>query len=124
MLTRTPVFIKAVGVGEHLPFHSHRFSFVSAVGLMEYVRQPEQVLAETVRVSRPPARLLVTSSPVTVVNSFRRVFGAKLYLRADEEVAQLLECAGLEILRHSKTLMQSQWLVRIAGDRRVVNAKN
>lgn len=112
MLTRATGKTKVVAKAECLPFSSGVFSFISAIGLMEYLPQPEKMFTEATRVSRPGAWLLVTSSPKTLTNKLRRILGAKLFTRSDEEIVVLLARAGLQIERRSRTLLQSQWLVR------------
>jgi len=69
------------------------------------------MLAETMRVSKPGARFLFTSSPKTLTNTLRRLLGAKLFLRSDEEIIALLTSAHFQIGRRSRAFMQSQWFV-------------
>ena len=111
MLSHAMGKTKVVANAESLPFPSNSFSFISAIGLIEYLPQPEKLLAETMRVSKSGAWFLFTSSPKTLANMCRRLLGAKLFLRDDEEIAALLMAAHFQIVRSSRTFMQSQWLV-------------
>lgn len=102
---------KVVARAEYFPFPSSTFSFITAIGLMEYLPQPEKMLAEAMRVSKSGSWFLFTSSPKTLANILRRLLGAKLFLRSDEEIAALLTSAHFQIIRRSRLFMQSQWLV-------------
>jgi ubiquinone/menaquinone biosynthesis C-methylase UbiE len=115
MLTRVTGKTKVVASAESLPFSPDIFSFISAIGLLEYLPQPEKMLAEAIRVSKSNAWFLFTSSPKTLVNTLRRILGAKLFLRGDEEIVALLVSANFQIIRRSRTFMQSQWLVRLVA---------
>jgi ubiquinone/menaquinone biosynthesis C-methylase UbiE len=115
MLNRATGKTKVVARAESLPFPSNVFSFISAIGLMEYLPQPEKMFAETMRVSKSGAWFLFTSSPKTLANTLRRILGAKLFLRSDEEIAALLTSANFQIVRRSRTVMQSQWLLRCSA---------
>ena len=41
------------GVGEHLPYEDHSFDVIYSVSVLEHTQQPDQVIAETIRVLKP-----------------------------------------------------------------------
>lgn len=114
MVQRAPGTLKMVSRAEHLPFASPAFSFLSAVGVLEYVARPEVMFAEMAHVSRPAAWLLLTSAPRTFPNLLRHLLGARLHLRDDQEVEALASTANWQVQRRCRTFMQSQWLLRLA----------
>jgi len=112
MLARVTGKTKVVAQAKCLPFSSSVFSFISAIGLIEYLPQPEKMLAETMRVSKPGSWFLFTSSPKTLANTLRRLLGPKLFLRSDEEIVALLTSAHFQIIRHAGRLYKaSGWFV-------------
>jgi ubiquinone/menaquinone biosynthesis C-methylase UbiE len=111
MLAHATGKTKVVARAESLPFPSNVFSFISAIGLIEYLPEPEKMFVEIKRVSKPGTWFLFTSSPKTLANTLRRILGAKLFLRSDEEIDELFSSVNFQIIRRSRTVMQSQWLV-------------
>ena len=110
MLRRAAGTMRIVARAEALPFRPLTFSFISAVGVLEYIPRPEILFREAKRVGQPRALLLLTASPPNAPNSLRRCFGTKLYLRPAAEIADLISRAGFSIANRRTTFMQIQWL--------------
>jgi ubiquinone/menaquinone biosynthesis C-methylase UbiE len=96
---------------EFLPFADQTFDFVSAVGVLEYVRDARSFFEEIHRVLQPQRCFLFTSSPPVPANYLRQIWGERLYLRSMEEIARLLSETGWQQRRHARTWLQEQWLV-------------
>jgi ubiquinone/menaquinone biosynthesis C-methylase UbiE len=95
-----------------LPLRDHSFSAVSAVGLTEYLPQPELFLSEIARVSSPGAYLLITFARKNTLNRLRILVGNRLYLRNAEHWRSAVEAAGWEIKGQADSLLQNQQLLR------------
>lgn len=69
MVAAAGTYLASLGVGadlrvatvEQLPFRGHAFDLVSALGVIEYLTDPEPALRELHRVLRPGGHLLVTA---------------------------------------------------------------
>lgn len=58
-LARARVDSAILAEGERLPFREHAFGTTVAVTVLEFVREPAEVLAEMVRVTRSPGRIII-----------------------------------------------------------------
>jgi SAM-dependent methyltransferase len=58
-LARARVDSAILARGERLPFRDHTFDTTVAVTVLEFVREPAEVLAEMARVTRSPGRIVV-----------------------------------------------------------------
>lgn len=58
-LGQTQVDSAILAEGERLPFSEHAFDTTIAVTVLEFVRKPAEVVAEMVRVTRSPGRIII-----------------------------------------------------------------
>lgn len=95
-----------------LPFQDNTFSFVSAIGLSEYVPDLSLFCSEVCRVLCSGGYFLITAAPPNIWNRLRQALGHRLYLMPS---APLLETAGhmhLELQGKLNSLMQEQYLFK------------
>jgi ubiquinone/menaquinone biosynthesis C-methylase UbiE len=112
MLVRNPALARVIARAEALPFSAHRFTFVSAIGLLEYINESDKFFEEARRVLQVGGYFLFTSSPPTVANRLRWLWGEKLYFLKGTEIKMLLEAHGWRLLGHRRSCLQAQWLAR------------
>ena len=103
---------KVVANAEALPLAEATFDFVSAIGVLEYVRDAACLFAEAHRVLQPQGYLLFTSAPRVPANYLRVLWGERLYLRTAKEVLAELSAPHWLLVAHERTLLQEQWLVQ------------
>lgn len=111
MLARNPASHRMVARVEALPFREKSFSFVSAIGLLEYIEDSGKFFNEIRRVLQPEGYFLFTSSPPNWANRLRVVLGEKLRFYTEEQVGNTLKARGWKILGHSRSWLQEQWLI-------------
>jgi ubiquinone/menaquinone biosynthesis C-methylase UbiE len=111
MLARNPASQRMVARVEALPFREKSFSFVSAIGLLEYIEDSGKFFNEVWRVLQPEGYFLFTSSPPNWANRLRVVWGEKLHFYTEEQVGNTLKAHGWKILGHSRSWLQEQWLI-------------
>ena len=111
MLRRLPHHPKLLAHAEALPFADATFDFVSAIGVLEYVRDESRFFAEAQRVLKPRGFFLFTSAPRTPANYLRTLWGERLYLRNEREVRAALLPEYWPVIAHGRTFLQEQWLM-------------
>jgi ubiquinone/menaquinone biosynthesis C-methylase UbiE len=121
MLARNSASHRMVARVEALPFREKSFSFVSAIGLLEYIEDPKKFFSEVRRVLLPEGYFLFTSSPPNWANRLRVVWGEKLHFYTEKQVGNTLKAEGWKILGHSRSWLQEQWLIRRAVSRTEFN---
>ncbi|HHS13973.1 MAG TPA: class I SAM-dependent methyltransferase [bacterium] len=115
MLRRIRVqgILRIAGDAGALPLAANLFSFVSVIGVTEYMPDLQPVIAEIRRVSRPGAFLLITRSPPCLLNRLRIVLGHRLFLRKKEVFISALNACGFEYREQTRSLIQEQCLFRL-----------
>jgi SAM-dependent methyltransferase len=104
-----------VQAAERLPFSDEHFDFVTCLGSLEHFVQPEQALAEMMRVAKADARfvLLVPNSGFLTrrLGLFAGTYqvDAREVVRSLDEWRDLFEGAGLEITEMWKDLHVVSW---------------
>lgn len=111
MLKRNYQAHRLIARAEELPFRDQCFSFVSAIGLFEYLAAPENFLNEVRRVLQKEGCFLFTSSPPTWANRLRWVWGEKLYFSSEPHLRAILSATGWRVIAHTQSWLQEQWLV-------------
>lgn len=111
MLRRLSHQPKIVAHAEALPFADATFDFVSAIGVLEYVREEKFFFAEAQRVLKPRGFFLFTSAPRIPSNYLRALWGERLYLRNEKEVRAALSAEHWRVVAHDRTFLQEQWLL-------------
>jgi len=115
MLRRNPASRRVVARAEALPFPAASFAFVSAIGLLEYINEIGFFFQEAKRVLQPEGCFLFTSSPPNWANRWRVMWGEKLYFYPKQQLRDLLQKNGWQILGQARSWLQEQWLVAPAG---------
>ncbi len=112
MLRRLLHAPKLLAHAEALPFAAAAFDLVSAIGVLEYVKEESRFFHEAHRVLRPRGYFLFTSAPRNFANALRALWGERLYLRNEEEVREALSATHWRVVSHARTFLQEQWLVQ------------
>lgn len=110
---RVPGIYRIAGDAGSLPLAANLFSFVSVIGVTEYLPDLQAVIAEIRRVSRPGAFLLITRSFPCLLNRFRIVLGHRLFLRKKEPFMNTLSSCGFGCMGQTRSLIQEQGLFRL-----------
>jgi ubiquinone/menaquinone biosynthesis C-methylase UbiE len=111
MLVRHPEPSRLVARAEALPFLPESFALVSAIGLLEYIKDFEIFFREIRRVLQPAGYFLFTSSPPNWANRWRLVWGEKLYFHTAQQLQNFLASNGWRLIGHTRSWLQEQWLV-------------
>ena len=111
MLKRNPNSYRLIARAEELPFRDRGFSFVSAIGLLEYLENCDFFFTEVRRVLRANGYFLFTSSPPNWANRMRFIWGAKLHFYSEQRLHDILTTNGWRVMGHERSWLQEQWLV-------------
>lgn len=95
-----------------LPFRAGFISFVSAVGLTEYLPDKEKFIIEVKRILCPGGHFIVTVSPHGVLNALRNLCGSRVYPVGAEKCEAMMEGIGFACIGREKTLLQIQYIFR------------
>jgi len=112
MLKQADARAKVVSDALRLPFPNHSFSFVSAIGLLEYLDQADTFFQEVRRILMTSGYFLFTSSPVKLFSKLRIILGEPLHLYQAREIRDLLHRAGLAVKAKDRSWLQEQWLAQ------------
>ena len=72
-------FAGVVGSADHLPFKKNCTTMISAVGLIEYLKDKIIFIDEIHSVLKKSGTLLITVSPPSFLNKLRNLFGNRIY---------------------------------------------
>ena len=111
MLKRNSNSCRLIARAEALPFVNESCSFVSAIGLLEYLDDGENFFNEARRVLRAEGYFLFTSSPPHWANRIRLVWGEKLHFYSEQRLRDILTANGWRVIGHERSWLQEQWLV-------------
>lgn len=103
-----------VGDALHFPVRGGSVPFVSAVGLVEYLREPSVFLDEVRRVLENGGYLLVTIAPPGFLNRMRIFTGHRVFLIRPDAWEERMRVHGFIPVGRSHTPMQVQYLCRIS----------
>ncbi|RMF90284.1 MAG: class I SAM-dependent methyltransferase, partial [Methanobacteriota archaeon] len=95
-----------------LPFNGSVFDLLSAIGLLEYFRDKKKVLDEIGRVLVPGGHALVSYTNKNPLNLLRLLWGVRFYPASDDEMREVFEGCGFEVVETGKSLLQTQALLR------------
>ncbi|HPR86594.1 MAG TPA: methyltransferase domain-containing protein [bacterium] len=95
-----------------LPLASARFELVLAVGVAEYLADPEPLLREAARILRREGWLLFTVAPRGWHLAFRRLAGLPVYIHREEDLAGIFPVHHLEIRARAQTATQHLYLLQ------------
>jgi SAM-dependent methyltransferase len=96
-----------------LPFRAEAFALLTAVGLLEYLRTPARFIRELSRVAQHRANVVLTWSPVNLINLLRFGFGHRLYFTTFKKLLSLCGLYGLTFANRKDSLLQGQVLFSI-----------
>ncbi|MDZ7724023.1 MAG: class I SAM-dependent methyltransferase [candidate division KSB1 bacterium] len=93
-----------------LPFQHASFSFVSCIGVCEYVPDIYTLFQSLNRVLVSGGFLLITSAPDNFWSACRGLLGPSLFTMTSEEFIYTAGTSGLELLHDRRSMMQNQFL--------------
>lgn len=107
--------VAVVGDVRRLPFRPRSLSFVTSVGVSEYIRDIDDYLEEIRRVIPPSGGALVTMAPPAFLNRLRFLLGHRLYLRGQEAWEAAVRRSGFRIVGRERTRLQRMYLLAVPG---------
>lgn len=95
-LGRNNLYLFVVGRAEKLPFPDNRFTKISAVAVLEHIRNDEKAMAEVARVLKPGGRIFLT-----VPNSYQKIWlpFRWYYRRVDRQMGHLRHYEAKELIK-------------------------
>ena len=99
-----------VGDADHLPFQNHSVSFVSAIGLTEYLSNKVLFLDEVNRIICSDGHFLVTITLPGFFNFLRNLLGHRIYPIQAEVWETMVKRRGFIYIGNVKTWLQGQYL--------------
>lgn len=101
---------KVMADGRHLPFPANTFVLVTAIGIVEYIKDVHEFLKELKRVLLESGYLLITISPPCFLNFCRIFYGHTLYFWNFNTLNKIMESLGFHLMARGKSLIQEQLL--------------
>jgi len=101
-----------LGSALSLPFKSNSFDFVSSVGLSEYFGDVSSFLGEVSRVAGENSTAIISYTPKSLFNVFRKLWGIKFFERSWGEIERAIEASGFELIKEKSMLIQAQVLLK------------
>lgn len=95
-----------------VPLAPGRFALVLAVGLAEYLPDPEPLLTESARLLGPRGWLLLTVSPPNLLARFRSLTGSPVHIHDEVMLCELFRCCRLTLAGRIQTASQIAFLLR------------
>ncbi len=99
------------GAAGALPFRGERADLVSAVGLVEYVRDRPRFWGELWNVLRPGGVAVVTAARPGLLNALRWLLGHRVSTAGREELEREVQEAGFVVKETHATLLQWQFFL-------------
>ena len=106
-------FTGLIGDTYCLPFRDDSVSFISAIGLTEYLKNKGLFLDEVKRILSKGGYLLVTTSPPHILNALRFLLGHRLYLVQTGAWMAMTGQRGFTCLGKDDSIIQKQFLFRV-----------
>ena len=95
-----------------IPVRSNSMDIITAVGLVEYLKDMIPLMEESCRLLKNEGYFLMTFSPPNFWSWLRLVFGHVIYTRKLTQITSVARICSFEIQQHKKTLMQYQVLLK------------
>ena len=92
-----------------LPLQKKSFSFISAIGLTEYLPDLTVFFEEVDMILKPEGYLLITFAPNTFFNYLRLAWGSRLFLQSEKEWVNSIPTHWKQI-GHNASWLQRQFL--------------
>ncbi len=99
------------GTAEALPLKVDSADLISAVGLVEYVRERPRLWEEMRSVLRPGGVAVVTAARPGVLNALRWLLGHRVFTVSQRELEREVREAGFVVKMKQVTLLQWQFLL-------------
>lgn len=112
VLLRTARAYRVCADAEAAPLADGGFALVLAIGLAEYIADPEPLLSEAARLLKNDGFLLFTISPPGCFTRFRRLTGLPVYIHRGELLLPLFRKHGLALTRQGRTVTQNLFLLQ------------
>ena len=93
-----------------LPLKKESFDVVTAVGVSEYLKNPEPLFEETRRILKSTGHLLITYSPSGIWTGFRSLLGHRIYPGKLEQIKATGERTDFQFVKQTHSFMQCQVL--------------
>lgn len=97
---------------KEIPVKSNSIDIITAVGLVEYLKDMIPMVEESCRLLKNDGFFLMTFSPPNFWSWLRLVFGHVIYTRKLTQITSVARICSFEIQHHKKTLMQYQVLLK------------
>jgi len=101
-----------LGSALSLPFKSNSFDFVSSVGLSEYFEDENAFFTEISRVLEQNSHAIISYTPKSLFNVFRKLWGIRFFERSEEEIKKTARGSGFEAVDKRSMLIQVQVLLK------------
>lgn len=104
------IYLQADGC--YLPLKADSLDLVLCIGLLEYIADARALFTELFRILKTGGWLMFTNSPPGRLNSLRRLYSPRLYLRHPGEIEKLISSKTFNLINKSKTRLQMQYLLQ------------
>ncbi|MCK5740441.1 methyltransferase domain-containing protein [bacterium] len=114
----TPLFsyCPCQAAAETLPLKNECIHLVLAIGLSEYLPDHINFLSEINRVMSPESYAVITIAPPGPANYLRKLLGHSLFFSNADQFRVLAEQAGFQLVRVTKSWLQTQFLFKKKGN--------
>ncbi len=108
------VFIQADVLS--IPIKSNSMDILTAVGLIEYIKDITPFLDETNRVLKNEGCLVLTFSPDNILSCMRILLGQKIYSRTSDRLREAVKLYNFQIIDYQQSMMQRQILLQKSNE--------
>jgi ubiquinone/menaquinone biosynthesis C-methylase UbiE len=95
-----------------LPFKARSFGLITAVGVIEYQKNPVAFLKELHRVVAPDGFVVLTYAQPTVLNYLRLFLLQRIYMLNSRDFSQAVHSVGFTVDETGQTIIQRQVLLK------------
>jgi len=95
-----------------LPVKNESIGFVTLVGILEYIAEPDTLFKELIRVLKQDSCAIVTYSPDSTISRLRKLTGNRVIIRNIRELEFYIEKYGFEIVEAKLLNTQHQLLIK------------
>jgi len=97
---------------QSLPFKSNSLDVITAVGLVEYVKDIIPIVEESCRVLKKDGYFLLTFSPKNIWTRLRVLLGHPVYARKLGQLESVIKFCHFEVCECMESMMQNQVLLK------------
>lgn len=95
-----------------LPFKPASFDIITAVGLVEYLKNPHSLFKHFQNVSKSGAKVIFTFAQFNCLNILRNLLGHRVYTHESKKIEQIYNQTGFIKEVQRKSLLQTQVLLK------------